>query len=888
MFVIKKTQLEAFRVPVRKKNREQLLANLSSATPNKVFEETDKIVVENKQGYTSVFHYSDKNLPFAYSKPSGTRYQFEYDEEDRLSKLTFPGNEYLGLSYADSLVEQIDINGAPLQLKYDAKYRLSEIVHADEKRTSFKYHDGNDVASITNRAGETQSFRSVLKNKKLVHYATDPLGRETVIFTDEMAQAEKIQFADNSTLEVEYDEALDAEMVKLRNGTKRRTYYDEFFAKRMEWEDGNFLEIKVKDLKLVESIENLVGQIKYEYDENGRLVKECFQNEYVLYEYNDEHLKKIRYPSGLEVVYEYNEDGNLGRIRALNYDCRFRYLANTVSEIHYPNGVIEKQKNKIIAGLEESELRNRHGETLCRQQYSYDILGRLVRFQEQGAETKPFDLELMYDDESRLLQAKESMSGRFYYYQYDGKGNLVRAGSENIVVGKMDEVRTLKGSDVLYDGNGNVQEFEDLLKLEYADDNTLKLAHAKSGTWEYWYDGLGRRVAKSDGRETYKYFWSGDKLLSEEHSLNGKSVRRDYIYTDSIVPIAFVEKDEIYWLHKDVRGAVTKVFDNKGQLVWSAVYDTFGNSEISVAKLRQPWRLMGQYFDEETGLHYCLARYYSPVLRSFLSIDPKWYLPGADNYRYAANDPYNRVDPDGNLPGWVKNAAAIGAGIVVGVAVGAAIVAAAPVWAATLVGIVVIGAVTGAVSAGVESILNDAVNENPICLKCAAKAALAGAVAGAILGPVANYLLQPLAKAAGSIIGPLARRAMPVLKKLISSSPKNLPIMPRSAANSAIHEAYKNALRRQMQKPFVSDPKLKKVIDNLYRENAKIGSGSTADAIRYETQTGLKVGGRSHTQKGEDAVRFLEDWLKKNPDAKQGDVAAAENVLLDLKDALNP
>lgn len=106
------------------------------------------------------------------------------------------------------------------------------------------------------------------------------------------------------------------------------------------------------------------------------------------------------------------------------------------------------------------------------------------------------------------------------------------------------------------------------------------------------------------------------------------------------------------------------------------------------------------------------------------------------------------------------------------------------------------------------------------------------------------------------------------------------------AANRTSHENYKKQLRRDMSKPHVDDPKLKEITNNLYRENAKIGSGSTADAIRHEKSTGQPVGGVFHTQKGEDSIKSLERWLTKTPKASAGDRAAAENMILDLKDAL--
>ncbi len=104
--------------------------------------------------------------------------------------------------------------------------------------------------------------------------------------------------------------------------------------------------------------------------------------------------------------------------------------------------------------------------------------------------------------------------------------------------------------------------------------------------------------------------------------------------------------------------------------------------------------------------------------------------------------------------------------------------------------------------------------------------------------------------------------------------------------NRALFEQYKRELRRLMGKPFVRDSELARVIEKLYRPHAQVGSGSTAAAIREELETNVQVNGGWHSKKGQDAVIFLQRWLKANPNASSGDQAAAENVLLDLFDAL--
>ncbi|MEO7161541.1 MAG: type IV secretion protein Rhs, partial [Bdellovibrionia bacterium] len=110
-------------------------------------------------------------------------------------------------------------------------------------------------------------------------------------------------------------------------------------------------------------------------------------------------------------------------------------------------------------------------------------------------------------------------------------------------------------------------------------------------------------------------------------------------------------------------------------------------------------------------------------------------------------------------------------------------------------------------------------------------------------------------------------------------------------SNRALHEKFLEQLRRKMGKPNIGDSeqsaKLRRMLDQLYKPNARIGSGSTADAIRHERLfVGEKVGGKEHIKKGNDFLRGLKDWLEKNPTAPNGDKAAAENIIKDLEDAL--
>jgi hypothetical protein len=89
-----------------------------------------------------------------------------------------------------------------------------------------------------------------------------------------------------------------------------------------------------------------------------------------------------------------------------------------------------------------------------------------------------------------------------------------------------------------------------------------------------------------------------------------------------------------------------------------------------------------------------------------------------------------------------------------------------------------------------------------------------------------------------------------------------------------------------MEQPDARDPELSRLLSQLYRPGAQIGSGSTAAAVRHEQATGTQVGGREHDQKARDNIVALQRRLRNNPTAQPGDRAAAENVIRDMQNAL--
>ena len=105
----------------------------------------------------------------------------------------------------------------------------------------------------------------------------------------------------------------------------------------------------------------------------------------------------------------------------------------------------------------------------------------------------------------------------------------------------------------------------------------------------------------------------------------------------------------MYYYHLDQLDTPQFVTNAHAEVVWQNNTDAFGYSEqieLSPELITQPLRFQGQYFDEESGLHYNRYRYYSPKQQRFINQDPIGLVGGVNHYQYAPN-PINWVDPLG-------------------------------------------------------------------------------------------------------------------------------------------------------------------------------------------------------------------------------------------------
>ena len=96
--------------------------------------------------------------------------------------------------------------------------------------------------------------------------------------------------------------------------------------------------------------------------------------------------------------------------------------------------------------------------------------------------------------------------------------------------------------------------------------------------------------------------------------------------------------------------------DDSGARVWSLELDVYGRPRHGDGdRAACPFRMPGQYEDEETGLYYNGFRYYDPDTGSYISADPMRLEGGERLYGYV-DDPTKTSDPQGlhQIYAWLK------------------------------------------------------------------------------------------------------------------------------------------------------------------------------------------------------------------------------------------
>jgi RHS repeat-associated protein len=147
----------------------------------------------------------------------------------------------------------------------------------------------------------------------------------------------------------------------------------------------------------------------------------------------------------------------------------------------------------------------------------------------------------------------------------------------------------------------------------------------------------------------------------------GQSARYIYLPTASgPMPVAAIYGTKHYAVQSDHLNTPRRLIQSDGQVAWQWAYSAFGDEQPTIAKnrfanvgLNQAFgsstvpavtfnlRYPGQYFDQESNLHYNLNRSYCPGCGRYTQADPIGLRGGWNGYSYVGQNPLSFTDPTG-------------------------------------------------------------------------------------------------------------------------------------------------------------------------------------------------------------------------------------------------
>jgi len=526
------------------------------------------------------------------------------------------------------------------------------------------------------------------------------------------------------------------------------------------------------------------GSTTFGYDSRGRLVQKTCTLDGHTYSTDRTFTPGSRvisttYPSDRTVDYTRNSIGKISGVSTTNNGTTTTLINNLLYLPFGPaSGMSMGAGNGVTNVFDElyrTIVTNPGAQT--KRTYTYDTNSNLTSINVTNDVSK--DKTFTYDALNRLISANGSYGT--INYTYDNVGNRITKVTNDdtetyTYIAGTNRLQEITGPVAYtYDANGNITGIGNKV-LTYNQNNRLVLLEENSTILgEHVYNGLGQRVIKTANGVTTIFLYDFDGNLIAESLADG-TIISEYLYMGTS-RLARVDagSGEIYYFHNDHLGTPEIMTDASGNAVWEVEFKPFGEANVkSTSTVNNNFRLPGQIFDEESGLHYNYFRDYHPEIGRYVEADPIGLKGGINLYVYANNNPVNMMDPRGEFVtlaplivqaviGGISGAAAGAvAGIttgskhkwlasIAGGAAGGIVGAASGFMFGGTAGGAIGGTLGGFVASGVSKRLGDPGASNKNVALAAAKGAGIGLITGTVAGKI-GVVLKTVVGASGAAV----------------------------------------------------------------------------------------------------------------------------------------
>jgi len=649
-------------------------ANAFNITMEFEYDALGRIVeVNNPNGDVTESVYNDIDqltkaiapLPFEYVT------KFAYDKNGNQSEIEreITGEPNQITSFTHILQDKIKTITDPLGYVTTYSYNKNEepnsITDAEDNATTCEYNERGLLCKITDANGNVTNLG--YNTNGLIAEVNDPNGNVTTFDYDSFDRLIRINYPDDSNEEFSYDKNSNPTSKKTRKGDT--IYYEYDALNRMTAKnrpsDPNIyfthdITGRVVDVNDGRDVVYGGGITELYYDRAGRVSDvNDHEGRWVSYKYEDRGLRtKLIYPDDSNVTYEYD---------ALLRLTKVKYEGSTVAEYAYDE---LSRRTLLTLGNDANTV------------YEYDLNNRLTKLTNNIDDTNAITFEYAdYDKVGNRLSMKIDDANAHVYtyddiyqlmfvdyndgnstsYTYDALGNRVDVNESGSVTdyntNHLNQYTKVADVNYTYDKNGNLTNDG---STTYYYDCENRLMATTPPIMLYRYDYAGRRVRMQKvglGFSTVKYCYDGDQVIAEYDAAN--NLVRKFVYGPGIdEPICMIDVADgntVYYYHFDALGSVRAVSDANAALVERYSYDVFGEPTIrdandqvlTTSDCSNPYMFTGRRYDNESGLYYYRARYYSPEIGRFLQVDPVGYQAGLNLYTYVYNNPVMKTDPFG-------------------------------------------------------------------------------------------------------------------------------------------------------------------------------------------------------------------------------------------------